>query len=259
MTKPRYIDTHCHLYESDFENDSEEVIKKIETTGVEYVLLVNTDTDTITPLINFEKRYPTICRSMIGVHPINVWDDYKSQIKIIEKSLDEHHFIGIGEIGLDYHESLKDHDLQKKFLEAQLDVALDHKLPASIHIRDAFDDALTILAKKQNGNLSGVIHCFSGDIDQAKRCINLGFALGIGGIVTFKKSKLPEVLKQVPIEKIVLETDSPCLAPTPYRGKRNDSSFLSIIVDKIAEIYELPHEIVANTTTTNAKNIFNLQ
>ena len=227
MNRPKYIDTHCHLFESDFEKDSDEVITKIKNTGVEYILLANTGTDSIKPLLNFEKKYPYICQSMIGIHPVNVDDDYKSQIKFIEKNLSEHNFIGIGEIGLDYH--------------------------------DAFEDSLEILKKYQNGNLSGVIHCFTGDAEQARKCLDLGFFLGIGGIVTFKNSSLPKTLNSVPLDRIVIETDSPCLAPAPFRGQRNDSSFLPLIVDKIAEIYNSSHNIVAEITTTNAKNVFKLK
>lgn len=259
MNKSKYIDTHCHLYETDFINDSDNVIKKIENTGVEYVLLANTDNESIIPLLNFEKKYPNICKSMMGIHPINVSEDYKSQIKIIEKQLSEHNFIGIGEIGLDYYESSKDHELQKRFLEDELLIARENHLPISMHIREAFDDAINLLQKAQNGNLFGVIHCFSGDAEQAKKIIDLGFSLGIGGIVTFKNSKLSDILKHIPLAKIVLETDSPCLAPVPYRGTRNDSSFLPIIADKIADIYKISSEEVSEITTTNAKNIFKLK
>ena len=259
MSKAHYIDTHCHLFEKEFEDDIDEVIKKIEDVGVEYVLAANTGCDSLIPLLDFEKKYPRICRSMIGIHPDNVDDDYISQIKFIENNLAKHDFIGIGEIGLDYYEATQDHDIQKKFLIQELLIARESHLPISMHIRDAFDDALEVLKKCQNGNLSGVIHCFSGDVEQAKKCLDLGFSLGIGGIVTFKKSTLPEVLKSVPLEKIVIETDSPCLAPVPFRGKRNDSSFLPFIVDKIAEIYGCSSEEVAEVTTWNAKNIFKLK
>ena len=259
MNRPKYIDTHCHLFESDFEKDSDEVITKIKNTGVEYILLANTGTDSIKPLLNFEKRYSYICKSMIGIHPVNVDDDYKSQIKFIEKNLSEHNFIGIGEIGLDYHEAIQDHEIQKKFLEEELSIARENNLPISMHIRDAFEDSLEILKKYQNGNLSGVIHCFTGDAEQARKCLDLGFYLGIGGIVTFKNSSLPKTLNSVPLDRIVIETDSPCLAPAPFRGQRNDSSFLPLIVDKIAEIYNSSHNIVAEITTTNAKNVFKLK
>lgn len=259
MSRPRYIDTHCHLFEKDFQDDIDEVIKKIEDTGVEYVLVSNTGVDSLEPLLNFEKKFPHICRSLIGIHPDNVDDDYKSQIKLIEDNLAKHNFIGIGEIGLDYYEATQNHDIQKKFLMQELFIARENHLPISMHIRDAFDDALEVLTKCQNGDLSGVIHCFSGNCDQAQRCLDLGFSLGIGGIVTFKKSTLPQVLKNVPLERIVIETDSPCLAPVPFRGKRNDSSFLPFIVDKISEIYECSHEDVAEVTTWNAKNIFKLK
>ncbi len=259
MSKSRYIDTHCHLFEREFESDIDDVVKKIESAGVEYVLVANTGYDSLIPLLNFEKKYPHICRSLIGIHPDNVDKDYKSQIKFIEDNLVNHNFIGIGEIGLDYYEATQDHEIQQKFLIEELLIARESHLPVSVHIRDAFDDALAVLEKCQNGNLSGVIHCFSGNAEQARRCLDLGFSLGVGGIVTFKKSTLPEVLKSVPLEKIVIETDSPCLAPVPFRGKRNDSSFLPLIVDKLAEIYECSHEEVADVTTWNAKNIFKLK
>ena len=259
MNRRRYIDTHCHLFEKDFDDDIDAVVKKIEDTGVEYVLVANTGVDSIEPLLALEKKFPHFCKTLIGIHPDNVDVDYKSQIKLIEDNLAKHEFIGIGEIGLDYFESPQDHEVQKKILIEELLIARESHLPISMHIRDAFDDSLEILKKYQNGNLSGVIHCFTGNAEQAQKCLDLGFSLGIGGIVTFKKSTLPEVLKSVPFDKFVVETDSPCLAPVPFRGERNDSSFLPFIVERIAEIYGCSHEEVSENTTLNAKNIFNLK
>ncbi|MDR2402048.1 MAG: TatD family hydrolase, partial [Cytophagales bacterium] len=175
MSKAKYIDTHCHLFETDFEKNGDEVIKKIEEIGVEYVLLANTEVESLEPLLVFEKKYPNLCKSMVGIHPINVYDDYKLQTKFIEKNLSEHNFIGIGEIGLDYYESTQNREIQKKILEEELSIARENNLPISMHIRNAFEDSLEILKKFQNGNLSGVIHCFSGNIEQAKECLDLGF------------------------------------------------------------------------------------
>ncbi len=254
-----YIDTHCHLYDAEFyRDDADAVMQKIEETGVRYVLLASTGTSSLQEVLDFQKKYSHVARAMLGIHPEELHDDLEAQLDFIRKEVEAHEFVAIGEVGLDYYNAECDHEVQKNFFFGILQVAKERQLPVSVHVRDAFDDAIKILEKSQDGRLRGVIHCFTGDLEQAKQFIDLGFALGIGGIVTFKKSNLPEVLKEISLGNIVLETDSPYLAPVPFRGKRNDSSFLPFIVEKLTEIYDLSHEAIASATTFNAKKIFKL-
>ena len=252
------IDTHAHLYEDVFKEDEDDVINGIRDAGIIKILLPNTDTSTINSVIQLEKKYPNLFASMLGVHPDNVKDDYKHQISVLEKALSDHKYIGIGEVGLDYYESTVDREVQKKFLDIEISLAQECSLPMSIHVRNAFDDAYKLFKNRDNGNLKGVIHCFTGTIDQANMWIDLGFKLGIGGIVTFKKSTLPDVLKHISLDNTVLETDSPCLTPEPHRGKRNDSRYLTIIADKLSIVYNEDIKIIETMTTKNAKKLFNI-
>ena len=254
-----FIDTHAHMHDSAFENDIDEVVKKIREANVVKVLLPNTDEKGIEKMIFLEQKYPELFKMMLGIHPEEVTEDYKRQIKLIESYLQKYKFIGIGEIGLDYHVSKIDHEIQKKFFIEELNIAKDLHLPVSIHSRDSADDMYKILKEQQNGDLKGIIHCFYDDLDNAKRLIDLGFLLGIGGFVTFKNAKLREILKNIDIKNLVLETDSPFLAPTPYRGHRNDPSFIKYIAEVVADVYETTIEKTYNIFVENSKKTFDLE
>lgn len=254
----KFIDTHAHMHDSVFENDIDEVVKKIREANVVKVLLPNTDEKGIEKMISLEQKYPDLFKKMLGIHPEEVAEDYKRQITLIESYLQRYNFIGIGEIGLDYHVSKVDHEIQKKFFLEELSIAKNMHLPVSIHSRDSAEDMYKILKEQQNGNLHGVIHCFYDDLDNAKKLIDLGFLLGIGGFVTFKNAKLREILKNIDIKNLVLETDSPFLAPTPYRGHRNDPSFIKYIAEVVANVYETTVEKSYSIFLENTKKTFYL-
>lgn len=256
-----WIDTHTHLYLKDFENDITEVIQRAKNTGVNYFLLPHIDSETTDLFFKLVKNFPSECLPMMGLHPCSVKSDYEIELKKCKDLLndDSQKMHGVGEIGLDYYWDKNFIAEQKLALRMQLNWAKEMKLPFSLHSRDAIDDAIQICGEEQDGSLQGVFHCFSGNTEQAKKIIDNGFLLGIGGVATFKNSGLEPVLKSSSLEHIVLETDSPYLAPVPYRGKRNESSYITLVGEKIASIKEIIIEEVAEKTTKNAKRIFQIQ
>lgn len=208
---------------------------------------------------DLKNKYPENMFLMIGLHPCDVKSEtYEHELAFVENKLLEEKFAAVGEIGLDLYWDTTTLELQKYAFIKQINLAKKFKLPIIIHIRDAFKEALEILEKEKDSDLYGIVHCFSGNLEQAKQFIDLGFYLGIGGVVTFKNGKIDKFLKEIPLENIVLETDSPYLAPTPFRGKRNESSYLKVIADKISDIYELMPDEVGKITSENARRIFNL-
>jgi TatD DNase family protein len=253
-----FIDTHTHLYLDNFEADRADVINRAAQAGITTMLLPNIDAESIRPMLQLCDAFPDHCFPMIGLHPTSVADDYEQQLAIMEKELAKEKFVAIGEIGLDLYwdKSFKDHQI--KALRIQMEWAKDHNLPVAIHTRDAFPLILEEVEAAQNGQLRGVFHCFSGNSDDAARAVNLGFYLGIGGVITYKKSDLAEAIAKVPIEHLLLETDSPFLPPTPYRGKRNESVYLLEIAQKLAETKQLSMNQIAQITTQNARQLFNL-
>ena len=249
------IDTHAHLYDAVFDSDIDELMQKMQQVGIKKVLLPCTNINDVEGMIHIKNQYPTVCDIMLGVHPGEIEINYFTQFNQLEKIIKEHAFVGVGEIGLDYKCSHVDKRIQKIFLEYELNLAYQMSLPVSIHCRDAFSDMYNIL---HNKTLSGVIHCFTGTLEQAKKYIDLGFYLGIGGIVTFQNSRLKDILKYVSIKNLVLETDSPFLAPVPYRGQRNDPTKLINVIKILSEIYHITCDEVAQITTNNAMKIFRL-
>ena len=242
------IDNHAHLYEDVFNEDIDNVVKKIKDSNVEQVILQNTEVDSIKPAIEIKKKYPNLFKSMLGIHPDNLDENnYKSQIDILLKAFDEWHYVGIGEVGLDYYESKISKRVQQDFLHVMLNFAQSKNVPLSLHIRNAHEDAIKILTQHQDGNLKACIHCFSGSLDEAKKYIDLNLFLGIGGIITFKNNKLQNIIKFLPLDKILTETDGPCLAPEPLRGTRNDSSNLIHIVNKIADIFDMSYDEIVKS------------
>ncbi|MGC6470549.1 MAG: TatD family hydrolase [Flavobacteriales bacterium] len=252
------IDTHTHLFSSKFDQDRHEVVKKAISKGVDKLLLPNINSSTIESMHQLCVDFPNHCLPMIGLHPCDVGENYVDEMVIIKKHLDKNKYVAIGEIGIDLYWDKSTLDIQKKCFRQQLNWAKEKQLPVAIHVRESFDEVFDVLEQLNDSTLNGVFHCFTGDENQANKAIEMGFKLGVGGVVTFKNSGLDKTLKQIPIEHIVLETDSPYLTPSPYRGQRNESAYLPIIAEKLAEIYSLDIKDIAKITTENAKNLFKL-
>tara|TARA_Y100001978_G_scaffold175561_1_gene167870 strand:+ start:9089 stop:9829 length:741 start_codon:yes stop_codon:yes gene_type:complete len=246
------------LFSSQFDNDRHQVVQKAIEQGVEKMLLPNINSKTIEAVHQLCQDFPQHCFPMIGLHPCDIKNDYEEELKIIKSHLDKGKYVAIGEIGIDLYWDIGTLEIQKKAFRQQLKWAKEYDLPVAIHIRKSFDTIFEVLEEVNDQNLRGVFHCFTGSKEQGQKAIEMGFMLGIGGVVTFKNSGLDKVLKELPLEKLLLETDSPYLAPTPYRGQRNESSFITIVAQKLAEIYEVNLEEVAIKTTHNAKTLFNL-
>ena len=251
----RWIDTHCHLYSEEFNSDIEELIERAKGTGVDRFYLPAIDSNTLQAMLALESKHPE-CISMIGLHPCYVNATFEQELVIVKEWLDKRHFVAIGEIGLDYYWSTEFAAQQAVAFNQQMQWALDYNLPIVIHTRNAMQSTIDAVKPFAAKGLRGIFHCFSGDANEAEQVVNMGFYLGIGGILTYKKSGLPEALTNIPLEKIVLETDAPYLPPVPYRGKRNESSYIPIIAKKLAEVKNIPLEEVATVTTANAEKIF---
>lgn len=252
-----FIDTHTHLYDEQFAEDIDNVIEKAIQLGVTQMYMPNCNSETIDGMMQLAKKWPDNCIPMMGLHPCYVKGDYQQELSIVSDQLSKAKFAAIGEIGLDYHWDLTFKEQQIEAFEYQIDLALKNGLPIVIHSRSSTQDCIDIVRKKQNGSLKGVFHCFGGTLEEAQQITEeLGFMLGIGGVVTFKNSKLGELLKHIDKKYIVLETDAPYLAPTPYRGKRNESSYIPVIAEKMIDIMQVSLDDVANITTENARKLF---
>jgi len=256
----KFIDTHSHLYSSKFDEDREQVVKNALAVGVETILLPNISSKYTEKMLDLCYLFPKNCFPMMGLHPCDVSkSNYDIEILHIEKELKKKKYIAIGEIGIDLYWNKNNLDIQKKAFEFQIKLAKKYKLPVVIHIRESFNEAFDIITKHNDNNLSGVFHCFTGNLKEANKIINLkGFYLGIGGVLTFKNSGLTETIKNISLEHLLLETDSPYLSPTPFRGKRNESKYILNIAEKLAETHNKSIEEIAKTTTQNAKNLFQL-
>jgi TatD DNase family protein len=252
------IDTHTHLYLPEFDDDRDIVVENAVSSGVEKLLMPNIDTRSVDPMIASGNRYPAVCHSMIGLHPTSVKEDYRQQMEEIEKAMDKHKFIAVGEIGIDLYWDKTFIKEQIEIFRHQLSIAVTKDLPVAIHSREAFAEIFSVLDEFRGKGLKGVFHAFTGDLQTARRATDMGFRLGIGGVVTFKNSGLASVIKEIGAEHLVLETDSPYLAPVPHRGKRNESSYICIINRKLAEIFECGVEDIAEITTSNAKDLFKI-
>lgn len=253
------IDTHSHLYLSQFDADRDETLLKAVNLGIHKILLPNVDCSTIEPMEELVKKYPETCFAMMGLHPTSVKENYEDELNVITDLLSTRKYSAVGEIGIDLYWDKSYLEQQKTAFKYQLDLAKEHDLPVVIHIRESFEETFSVLNSCTGNSFAGVFHCFSGNLVQAKRAIDLGFKLGIGGVVTFKNSGLVDVVKNIDLSEIVLETDSPYLAPTPHRGQRNDPEYLMLIASKIAEIKDMSLEKVAEITTKNAVDLFRLK
>ncbi len=252
------VDTHTHLYLPEFDSDRDYVVRNASAAGVTRLLMPNIDTGSIGKMISLEKKYPDLCYSMIGLHPTSVRADYKDQLERIGHYLNENRFIAIGEIGIDLYWDKTFAKEQTEAFKMQVGLALSKNLPVVIHSREAFDEIFKSLEEFRGSGIKGVFHAFSGSVDQAGEAIKMGFKIGVGGIVTFKNSGLDLTVKEIGAENIVLETDSPYLAPVPHRGRRNESSYIRLINGKVAEILNMSFEEAAEITTANAFELFNL-
>ena len=253
-----FIDTHTHLYLKDFDIDIDEEIKNSISLGINEFYLPSIDSSYTNRMIDLKNKYPNEMKLMMGLHPTHIDTDFKIEIDHIKKMLGEFEFSAVGEIGIDLYWNKKNLKNQINIFIQQIEIALSNKLPIVVHCRDAFDEVYKVLLNFKKDNLSGIFHCFTGTKEEAKKIIDLNFKLGIGGVVTFKNGGIDKFLNQIPLTSIVLETDAPYLAPHPHRGKRNKSSYLVTIAEKIALIYNLPIEKIAQQTTKNARSVFKI-
>jgi len=251
-----FIDTHTHLYTKQFDEDRTEMIDRAIKEGVEAFFMPNIDQSSIESMINLEQAYPKRCFAMMGLHPCSVNEDYETELEIVQKQLQQRSFVAIGEIGIDLYWEKMFLDQQIDAFQRQISWAKKADIPIVIHCRNATPEVLKILREYKDEKLRGIFHCFGGSVSDAEQIIELGFLLGIGGVLTFKKSGLDKTLENIGLEHLVLETDAPYLAPAPFRGKRNESSYLKFVAEKLAEVKEVPLAEIAKITTDNAMRIF---
>jgi len=255
-----FIDTHAHLYSSEFDADRDVMLQKAIDAGVNKIILPAIDSETHDALIEWAKKYPDNLFPLMGLHPTSVNDNYKNELKQVEQHLAQGSlFYGIGEIGIDLYWDKTYFKEQQAVFITQVNWAKELKLPIIIHTRESFNETFQLLEPLADGELTGVFHCFGGSVEQAQSITKLGFKLGIGGVLTFKNSGLPDVLKQISPEHLVLETDSPYLPPVPFRGKRNESSYLPLVAEKLAQVYQTSVEQIAEITTKNATSLFSIK
>ena len=252
------IDTHSHIYSEEFRGETDEIIKRALGNGVEKILLPNIDSSSIKMMIDLVDQYPSVCFPMMGIHPTSVKEDFEQELEVFEFWLSKRKFVAIGEIGIDLYWDKTFREEQEYVFCRQLKMAKELNLPVAIHVRDSFDVVLENIKKEYHNGMKGVFHCFSGNLEQAKEVISLGFKIGIGGTITYKNSGVADVISTLKPTDIVLETDSPYLSPVPFRGKRNESSYIVNILQKVAEVFSLPEEDVARITTESAQKLFNL-
>ncbi|MES2372467.1 MAG: TatD family hydrolase [Bacteroidota bacterium] len=250
------IDTHCHLYLEEFRDDIEEVIERAREYGVNRFYLPAINSEETANMLFLEAKYPGVCVPMMGLHPCYVKENYKDELAAVEDWFSKRNFVAIGEIGLDFYWDKTFVKEQYESFNHQMQLALDRNLPIVIHTRNAMKETLETVKPLADKGLRGIFHCFSGNADDAQQVVNMGFSLGIGGVITYKNGGLPEALANIGLENMVLETDSPYLSPVPYRGKRNESSYLQYIIQKLAEVKKTSVEEVATITTANAQKIF---
>ena len=252
------VDTHTHLYLEQFKEDIDCVISKAKENGVNKFIFPAIDSSYFQDMHDLKNKYPESVYLMTGLHPTDVKENYKEELDFVTKTLKNHNYVAIGEIGIDLYWDKSFLKQQQEAFRFQIRFAIKNDLPIVIHCREAFDEIFEILSEENCETLRGVFHCFTGDLNQANKAISLGFLLGIGGVVTFKNGGIDKFLNQIDLKHIVLETDSPYLAPVPFRGKRNESSYIIYVLEKLSELYKVPKEEVASVTTNNAKKMFSL-
>lgn len=251
-------DTHTHLYSESFDTDRNEVIDRAIENGITRFFIPSIDSSYIESMYDLEKQYPENIFLMAGLHPTHVKHDYKNELSIIVRQLEQRSFFAIGEIGIDLYWDKTMLREQQDAFRFQIQLAKKYSLPIVIHCRDAFNEVFEVLELEKSDDLNGIFHCFTGTFEQAKKAISYNMKLGIGGVVTFKNGKIDQYLSKIPISEIVLETDAPYLSPTPFRGKRNESAYLLHILEKVASIYKLERDVIARITTQNSIDIFKI-
>jgi TatD DNase family protein len=250
------VDTHTHIYLDQFDDDRAEMMQRAKDNGVEKFYLPNIDSSSIDAMLNLEKLHPGTCVAMMGLHPCSVKENYKEELAIVKSWLDKRVFCAIGEIGIDLHWDTSTFEIQKEAFRTQIKWAKELDVPVVIHSRKSTKEVIDVLREEKDDRLRGIFHCFGGSVEEAKSIIDLGFYLGIGGVVTFKKAGLDKTMEDIPLENVVLETDSPYLSPSPYRGKRNESGYVKLVAEKLAAIKNRTLEEVAEITSKNALDIF---
>ncbi len=251
-------DTHTHLYSEAFDEDRQAMMQRALDANVSRFFVPAIDSTYTESMFQLEKEYPDNVFLMMGLHPTHVKDNYKEELTHVEEMLSKRKFVAVGEIGIDLYWDKTTLGIQQEAFRHQIQLARQYKLPIVIHCRDAFKEIFEVLEDEKDDNLFGVFHCFTGNIEQAHRAISYNMKLGIGGVVTFKNGKIDQFLNQIDLKHIVLETDSPYLSPTPYRGKRNESGYIINVLKKVSEIYNLSEEEVAQIATQNSQEIFSI-
>ena len=251
-------DTHIHLYSEDYEKDRDELIENAFQQNIERFFLPAIDSETTEAMYELEARYPENVFLMMGLHPTHVQENYEEELIHVEEQFERRRFYAVGEIGIDLHWDKSTLAIQQEAFRRQIKLAKKYKLPIVIHCRKAFDEIFDILEEEKSDDLFGIFHCFTGNLEQAKKALSYNLKLGIGGVVTFKNGKIDKFLNEIPLKEIVLETDGPYLSPTPFRGRRNEPEYLIKVAEKLAEIYEKPLAEIAEITTQNSKDIFGI-
>jgi TatD DNase family protein len=252
------IDTHTHLYLNAFDDDRDAMVERAIASGVRYMFLPNIDSTSVKGMHDLCDRFPENCFPMMGLHPTSVKDNFEDELRIVQKQLESNTYWAIGETGIDLYWDKNFYREQVIAFNYQIDLALEYDIPLVIHARESFKEIFRVLENRDINGLTGVFHCFTGNLEEAERAIRLGFMLGIGGVLTYKKSGLDEVAAAVGPEHLILETDAPFLPPVPHRGKRNESAYVLHVADKLAEILQIPVSEVGRITTRNAATLFNL-
>ena len=251
-----WIDTHAHIYDDSFKPDIADVLEHCREASVNHIYMPNIDRTSVDAMLELEHRYPEQCTAMMGLHPCSVNKEFERELYLVEEWLSQRPFAAVGEVGLDYHWDTTFKGQQQEAFRIQIDLAKKHQLPLVIHTRDSFADAISIVEEVNDDSLTGIFHCFTGSVEEGKRVTEAGFYLGLGGVSTFKNSGMNEVIPHLNLDWIVLETDSPYLAPTPHRGKRNEPTYIPLIGEKVAEFTESTPEAIAKTTTDNSHRLF---
>ncbi len=252
------IDTHTHLYLNAFNNDREEVVARALADGVKYMLLPNIDSSSVKGMQALCDLFPENCFPMMGLHPTSVKGNFREELKMVEDLLASNNYFGVGETGIDLYWDKTWYREQVEAFNRQIDLAIAYDLPLIIHARESFTEIFRVLENRDTGGLRGVFHCFTGDVGQAKQAIALDFKLGIGGVLTYKNSGLDQVVSEIGLNELILETDAPYLSPVPHRGKRNESAYVLHVAEKLSEILNISIEEVAEATTHNASELFNM-
>lgn len=251
-----WIDTHAHIFDTQFKEDTEDMLARCLEAEVHQVYMPNIDRTTVDGMLELEHRFPQQCIPMMGLHPCSVKKDFEQELYLVEEWLNQRSFAAVGEIGLDYYWDTTFKEQQLEAFRIQIALAKKHRIPIVIHTRDSFEDAIQLVEELNTDELTGVFHCFTGSKEEAQRIGETGFYMGLGGVSTFKNSGMDQVIPHLDLDRVVLETDSPYLTPTPHRGKRNEPSYIPLIGKKVAEFTKNQPEAIAEKTTQNARKLF---